>query len=99
MMPSHPVADLGWRRVAITFVITLVVCNLLGKGFVYLHQHFEVPAITAMLHQYLHPLRDILIACIVTGTVIWIIRTNVVGGCCLRMNSCVQKTLSISTKR
>lgn len=55
MMPSHPVADLGWRRVAITFVITLVVCNLLGKGFVYLHQHFEVPAITAMLHQYLHP--------------------------------------------
>ena len=68
MMPSHPVADLGWRRVAITFVITLVVCNLLGKGFVYLHQHFEVPAITAMLHQYLHPLRDILIACIVTGT-------------------------------
>lgn len=68
MMPSHSVADLGWRRVAITFLITLVVCNLLGKGFVYLHQHFEVPAITAMLHQYLHPLRDILIACIVTGT-------------------------------
>lgn len=68
MMPDNPVKELGWKRVAVTFVVTLVVCNLLGKGFVYVHQHFEVPAITAMLHHYLHPLRDILIACIVTGT-------------------------------
>lgn len=68
MMPDNPVKELGWKRVAVTFVVTLVVCNLLGKGFVYIHQHFEVPAITAMLHHYLHPLRDILIACIVTGT-------------------------------
>lgn len=68
MIPDNPARELGWKRVAITFVVTLVVCNLLGKGFVYIHQHFEVPAITAMLHHYLHPLRDILIACIVTGT-------------------------------
>ena len=68
MMPDNPVKELGWKKVAVTFVVTLVVCNLLGKGFVYVHQHFEVPAITAMLHHYLHPLRDILIACIVTGT-------------------------------
>lgn len=68
MMPDTPVRELGWKRVAVTFVVTLIVCNLLGKGFVYIHQHFEVPAITAMLHHYLHPLRDILIACIVTGT-------------------------------
>ena len=68
MMPDNPVRELGWKRVAVTFVVTLIVCNLLGKGFVYVHQHFEVPAITAMLLHYLHPLRDILIACIVTGT-------------------------------
>ena len=67
MMPDNPVRELGWKRVAVTFAVTLIVCNLLGKGFVYVHQHFEVPAITAMLHHYLHPLRDILIACIVTG--------------------------------
>lgn len=68
MMSGNPAADLGWKKVAFTFILTLVVCNLLGKGFVYIHQHFDVPAITAMLHHYLHPLRDILIACIVTGS-------------------------------
>ena len=39
-----------------------------GKCFVYLHQHFDIPAIDAMLHHYLHPLRDFLITCIVTGS-------------------------------
>ena len=68
MMPNNPVSDLGWKKVVVTFFITLISCNLLGKGFVYIHQHFDVPAITATLHHYLHPLRDILIACIVTGT-------------------------------
>lgn len=68
MMPNNPVSDLGWKKVVVTFFITLTSCNLLGKGFVYIHQHFDVPAITATLHHYLHPLRDILIACIVTGT-------------------------------
>ena len=68
MRLNKPTAELSWRRVAVTFVVTLAACNLLGKGFVYAHEHFGVPAITAMLHHYLHPLRDILIACIVTGT-------------------------------
>ena len=68
IMRDNSSTGLGWKRVALTFVLTLIVCNLLGKGFVYAHQHFGIPAITAMLHHYLHPLRDILIACIVTGT-------------------------------
>lgn len=68
MMSGSLATALSWKRVTVSFVVTLVVCNLLGKGFVYAHQHFGIPAITAMLHHYLHPLRDILIACIVTGT-------------------------------
>lgn len=68
MMSGSLTTALSWKRVMVSFVVTLVVCNLLGKGFVYAHQHFGIPAITAMLHHYLHPLRDILIACIVTGT-------------------------------
>lgn len=68
MLPDNPATELRWKRVALTFVVTLVVCNLLGKGFVFLHQHCDVPAITATLHHYLHPLRDILMTCIVTGT-------------------------------
>lgn len=68
MKLNRPTANLGWLRVALSFAVTLVMCNLLGKGFVYVHEHFGVPAITATLHHYLHPLRDILIACIVTGS-------------------------------
>lgn len=68
MMPDNPTSELRWKKVIVTFFITLIACNLLGKCFVFLHQHFDVPAITATLHHYLHPLRDILIACIVTGT-------------------------------
>lgn len=68
MMPDNKTTVLGWKRVTITFIFTLIVCNLLGKGFVYIHQNLGVPAITAVLHHYLHPLRDTLIACIVTGT-------------------------------
>lgn len=42
--------------------------NLLGQGFVFLHHHFDIPAIDAMVHHYLHPLRDFIITCIVIGS-------------------------------
>lgn len=67
IMPDNELAEVSWKRVLLSFAVTLVTCNLLGKGFVFLHQQFNVPAIDATLHHYLHPLRDILIACIVTG--------------------------------
>ena len=67
MMPDNPVRELGWKRVAVPFVVTLIVCNLLGKGFFYAHRHCEVPAIPALPHHPPPPLRTILIACIVTG--------------------------------
>lgn len=60
--------DIGWKSVASSFIITLVTCNILGNIFVFLHHHLGVPAIDATLHHYLHPLRDTLIACLVTGT-------------------------------
>lgn len=28
MIPSHPAAELSWKRIVVTFIITLVVCNL-----------------------------------------------------------------------
>lgn len=62
------IRDIGWKSVAASFLLTLVVCNLLGNSFVFLHKYLDVPAIDATLHHYLHPLRDILIACVVTGT-------------------------------
>ena len=59
---------IGWKTIVLSFVVTWVVSNLLGKGFVFLHHHFDIPAIDAMVHHYLHPLRDFIITSIVTGT-------------------------------
>lgn len=65
---NSDMVSIGWKKMLCAFVLTWVVSNLLGKCFVYLHQYFDVPAIDAMLHHYLHPLRDFLITCIVTGS-------------------------------
>lgn len=59
---------IGIREVALSFAVTWLLSNLLGNFFVFLHHHYEVPAIDAMLHHYLHPLRDFIITMMVTGS-------------------------------
>lgn len=59
---------IGTFKIIASFVFTWIISNLLGKCFVFLHLHFNIPAIDAMLHHYLHPLRDSLIASVVTGS-------------------------------
>ena len=56
------------QQVVSSFVITWIGSSLLGQGFVWLHHYFNIPAIDASLHHYLHPLRDGLISIIVTGS-------------------------------
>lgn len=65
---NSDMVSIGWKKMLCSFVLTWVASNLLGKFFVCLHQQFDIPAIDAMLHHYLHPLRDFLITCIVTGS-------------------------------
>lgn len=65
---DRPAVHITWWKLALSFVLTWIVSNLLGKGFVFLHHHFNIPAIDAMVHHYLHPLRDFLITCIVVGS-------------------------------
>ena len=55
---NSDMVSIGWKKMICAFVVTWVVSNLLGKSFVYLHQHFDIPAIDAMLHHYLHPLNQ-----------------------------------------
>ncbi len=62
------VREIGWLKVLCSFVVVWILSNLLGKGFVFLHHHFGIPAIDAMLHHYLHPFRDFLISVVVTGS-------------------------------
>ncbi len=65
---NRSAADISKWKVLFSFVLTWATSSLLGQGFVRLHQHFDIPAIDSMVHHYLHPLRDFIISCIVTGS-------------------------------
>lgn len=65
---NRPSSVITWKKIVLSFIMTWIVSNVLGKGFVFLHHHFDIPAIDAMVHHYLHPLRDFIITCIVVGS-------------------------------
>ena len=67
---------ISWQKIVLSFVITWILSNLLGQVFVYLHKTFDIPAIDAMVHHYLHPLRDFIVACLVTTScyIIYLVR-------------------------
>ena len=52
-------------KILLSFILTWILSNLLGQVFVFLHRTFDIPAIDAMVHHYLHPLRDFIMACLV----------------------------------
>ena len=56
------------KKIIFSFILTWILSNLLGQCFVYLHRTFDIPAIDAMVHHYLHPLRDFILACLVTSS-------------------------------
>lgn len=57
----------GWKA-AVAFVVTWIASSLLGKVFVWMHHGLDIPAIDALVHQYLHPVRDFVMATVVTGS-------------------------------
>lgn len=63
-------------KILLSFILTWILSNLLGQVFVFLHQTFDIPAIDAMVHHYLHPLRDFIMACLVTSScyIIYLVR-------------------------
>ena len=63
-------------KILLSFILTWILSNLLGQVFVFLHRTFDIPAIDAMVHHYLHPLRDFIIACLVTSSccIIYLVR-------------------------
>lgn len=65
---NSPLVRVTRGKMVLSFLLTWVASNLFGQLFVWLHHHFDIPAIDAMVHHYLHPLRDLIIACIVTGS-------------------------------
>lgn len=57
-----------WSKVVGSFILTWIVNSLFAQSFVFMHHHMEIPAINAMIHHYLHPLRDFILTVIVTGS-------------------------------
>lgn len=64
------------KKILLSFIFTWVLNNLLGQVFVFMHNTLDIPAIDAMVHHYLHPLRDFIISCLVTSScyIIYLIR-------------------------
>ena len=52
-----------------------------GTSVCFLHRTFDIPAIDAMVHHYLHPLRDFIMACLVTSSccIIYLVRRQQLG--------------------
>lgn len=73
---NSSITKVSLLKILLSFLLTWMISNLLGQLFVTLHHHFNIPAIDAMVHHYLHPLRDFIMSCIVTGScyIIYLIR-------------------------
>lgn len=65
---NTPMVRVTKGKMLLSFLLTWGGSSLFGQLFVWLHHQFDIPAIDAMVHHYLHPLRDLIIACIVTGS-------------------------------
>lgn len=65
---GNPLVRVTKRKMVLSFLLTWTFSSLLGQLFVWLHHQFDIPAIDAMVHHYLHPLRDLIIAGIIAGT-------------------------------
>lgn len=65
---GNPLVRVTKGKMVLSFLLTWTFSSLLGQLFVWLHHRFDIPAIDAMVHHYLHPLRDLIIAGIIAGT-------------------------------
>lgn len=65
---NKPITHIGAWKIIVSFILTWILSNLLGQIFVYIHVHYHIPAIDAMVHHYLHPVRDFIISLLVTGS-------------------------------
>ncbi len=65
---NQTIAKIASWRWLLAIALTWTLSHFMSQGFVYLHHVFNIPAIDSMVHHYLHPLRDFIIAATVCGT-------------------------------
>jgi len=57
--------SIAWK-IILSFLLCWFVSTIFSNVFFYLHQKFNIPAVQATIHQYLHPVHDFIISCVVT---------------------------------
>lgn len=63
---NQTTVKIGWQKLVLSFLLCLFVSTVLGNSFYYLHITFDIPAVESSVHHYLHPIRDFIIATVVT---------------------------------
>lgn len=61
-------AKIGLGKLLLSFMLCWLVSTALSNLFYYLHTLFNLPAIQATVHHYLHPVRDFILSCVVTSS-------------------------------
>ena len=64
---NRPVS-MRFTKVVMSFIFTILVSIALSNLFYYIHWKFGISAVDNIVHIYLHPVRDFVIAIIVTGS-------------------------------
>lgn len=65
---NKPSVKIGVWKVIFSFILCCAASTLLSNLFYYLHSTFAIPAVQATVHLYLHPFRNFIISCVVTGS-------------------------------
>jgi len=75
---NRPSTRMTWQKIISSFILTWMVSSLLGNGLVFIHRIGDIPAVDALIHYYLHPLRDFIITLIVVGSsyIFYLIRNS-----------------------
>lgn len=65
---NKPTAKIGWQKLVLSFLLCWLASTVLSNLFYHLHKTFDILAVQSTAHHYLHPIRDFIISCVVTGS-------------------------------
>ena len=65
---NQTTAKIGWKKLALSFLLCWLASSLMSNAFYHLHKSFDILAVQSTAHHYLHPIRDFIISCVVTGS-------------------------------
>lgn len=61
-------AKIGWQKLVLSFLLCWLASTVISNAFYHLHKTFDILAVQSTAHHYLHPIRDFIISCVVTGS-------------------------------